>query len=62
MNKELKKAILIWLYENEERWQRSNSCSKEFREYIYNKEGNFLIGGEDILNFIRNADKLLYGQ
>jgi len=60
MRKELKKAIIDWLCENENRWQRVNSCRDEFREYIYNKDGNYLIGGEDVACFITNAEKLLY--
>lgn len=60
MHKELKKAIIKWLLEHEDRWQRLNSCTKEFRNYIYDDEGNYLIGGEDVSNFIREADNLIY--
>ena len=60
MNKELKKAIINWLLDNENRWQRINECIKEFREYIYNSYGNYLIGGQEVLNFIDEADSLLY--
>ena len=60
MRKELKQAIINWLIENENRWQRVNSCTSEFKEYIYNKEGNFLIGGEDVGKFIKDAEKLIY--
>lgn len=60
MRKELKKVIIDWLFENENAWQRVNSCTKEFREYIYNKDGNYLIGGEDVARFIASAEKLLY--
>lgn len=60
MRVELKKAILDWIIENENRWQRINSCKKEFRSYIYNEQGAYLIGGEEVAQFIEDADKLLY--
>ena len=60
MQKELKKEIIKWLSENENKWQRLNSCKEEFRNYIYNNEGNFLIGGEDVSNFINEANDLIY--
>ena len=60
MQKELKKEIIKWLLENENEWQRLNACTKEFRNYIYNDEGNYLIGGEDVSNFIEEADDLIY--
>lgn len=61
INKELKKAIIDWLIEHENEWQRVNSCVENFREYIYNSIGNFLIGGEKVHQFIVRADKLIYG-
>lgn len=60
MHKELKRAIINWLLDNENEWQRVNACCKEFRPYIYNTEGNYLIGGKEVGDFIVNADKLLY--
>lgn len=62
MYKELKKAIILWLLDHENEWQRVNACHKEFRPYIYNADGNYLIGGEEVANFISQADKLLYGR
>lgn len=62
MYKELKKAILLWLLENEDQWQRVNSCTENFKEYIYNKEGNYLIGGKNVADFITAADKLIYNK
>lgn len=62
MYKELKSAILKWLLENENRWQRVNSCTETFREYIYDKSGNYLIGGETVAEFIRAADELIYSK
>ena len=60
MQKDLKKAIIKWLLENENKWQRLNSCKEEFRNYIYDDEGNYLIGGEDVSDFIDKADDLIY--
>lgn len=60
MNNELKKAIIDWLFENKNAWQRTNTCVENFRPYIYGMDGNFLIGGEVVYNFIVNAEKLLY--
>ena len=62
MRKELKKVIMDWMFENESRWQRVNSCRKDFREYIYNSEGQYLIGGEDVSDFISRADELIYSK
>ena len=58
---ELKKAIIDWLFENKNAWQRTNACREYFRPYIYNSDGNFLIGGEEVSEFITSADKLIYG-
>lgn len=60
MNKELKRAIVVWLLDNENEWQRLNKCTEEFRAYIYDVHGNYLIGGKDVSDFIKSADKLLY--
>lgn len=61
MYKELKKEILNWLLEHENVWQRVNTCHEVFRPYIYNNEGNYLIGGKNVSEFISKADKLIYG-
>lgn len=43
---ELKKAIIEWLFDNPNQWNRVNSCVENFRAYIYDSAGNFLIGGK----------------
>ena len=58
-DKELKRIILIWLLEHENEWQRINACVDEFRNYIYDDNGSYLIGGVSVANFINKADKLL---
>lgn len=62
MNRELKKVILLWLLEHENEWQRVNACIEEYKEYIYDTKGNRLIGGEAVTNFIKEADKFIYGK
>lgn len=59
-DKELKKEIILWLFENENIWQRVNACVENFRDYIYDKNGNYLIGGENVADFIKQTDELLY--
>ena len=62
MYKELKKQIIQWLFDNENVWQRTNSCIEEFKPYIYNKDGEYLIGGKDTMIFIEEAEELIYSQ
>lgn len=59
---ELEKAIIDWLFNNENAWNRTNACTQYFRPYIYNADGNYLIGGEEVSDFIDAADKLIYGK
>lgn len=61
MYPELKKAIIDWLFENKNQWQRVNACHECFRQYIYTPEGNYCIGGKVVSDFISAADKLIYG-
>ena len=60
MYMELKKAIIDWLIENKNKWQRVTACHEAFRQYIYNNEGNYIIGGKVVSDFISAADDLLY--
>ena len=59
INKELRKQITMYLLENEGVFQRLNNCIEYFRLYIYTPEGNYLIGGEDVANYIRTLDKII---
>lgn len=59
MNNELKKAIVNFIFDNSKEFQLNNRTAEEFRPYIYSKEGKYLIGGEEVYEFIRDAIKLL---
>ena len=59
MKKELKKAIISFMLENEKDSQLLNITNNEFRAYIYDSKGQFLIGGKDVTNFILMAEKLI---
>ena len=59
MKKELKQAIVKYIFDNEEHSQIINATVGNFREYVYTSKGEFLIGGEDVYNFIKDAIKLL---
>jgi len=58
MNKELKRAILNFILDNEKEFQITNATIEHFRPYIYTVDGKYLIGGEEVVNFIRDAVKL----
>lgn len=59
MRTELKKAIIDFIFENEKEFQINNAVTEKFRAYIYDADGNFLIGGEDVSEFIYKAIKLI---
>lgn len=59
MKKELKQAIVNFIFENEKNFQITNATKEKFREYIYTSKGEYLIGGEDVKDFINDAIKLL---
>lgn len=57
---DLKKAIIDWLFENPNEDQQISNCVNAFRRYIFDENGNYIIGGETVLAFIKNAKYLLY--
>lgn len=59
MNKELKKAIINFLLDNEKEFQLHNRTMDEFRLYIFNPQGEYIIGGKDVYDFIGEAIRLL---
>jgi len=56
---ELKKAIFNYMIENRDLFQLVNSTISHFREYIYNSEGNYLIGWKEVAEFITELSKLI---
>ena len=58
MEKELKDEIIKKVQENSDVFGLNNFIVESFREYIYNKEGNYLIGGEKVATFISDFIKL----
>ena len=59
MNKELKQAIINFIFDNSKDFQLHNAVVSKFKAYIYDPEGNYLIGGKDVANFIDEAIKLI---
>lgn len=59
MRKELKKAIIDYIFENEKEFQLTNSVTTKFRAYIYDAEGNYLIGGKEVSEFIKEVIKII---
>lgn len=59
MKRELKHAIVKFIFDNEKYFQLQNSAIKNFRLYIYDDKGEYLIGGEEVKNFIERAINLL---
>jgi hypothetical protein len=61
INLKLKQAIInyIFIFDNVKDFQLHNLTSTAFKAYIYDEEGNYLIGGEEVANFIRDAITLI---
>jgi hypothetical protein len=59
MKKELKQAIINFIFENDKEFQLLNRTKEVFREYIYNSKGSYLIGGEDVALFIKQSINLI---
>jgi hypothetical protein len=59
MKKELKQAIINFIFENENEFQLHNAVTQKFRHYIYDPSGEYLIGGNEVSLFVDDAIKLL---
>ena len=59
MKPQLKKAIIDFIFEREKDFQINNAVNQKFRPYIYDPDGNFLIGGDEVYEFIKDAIKLI---
>lgn len=62
MNKTLQKAIIDWIFDNLDEFQIVNRCKDEFKLYIYDDKGEYLIGGAQVAGFINQAIKLIRGE
>lgn len=59
MNIELQKAIFSHMIGNND-FQLVNNTVDKFRQYIYTSDGrDYCFGGEMVLNFIKEVNKLL---
>ena len=59
MNIELKKLIINYIIDNINEFQLCNSSITKFRPYIFDEEGDCLIGGDDVYEFIVASIELL---
>ena len=59
MENELKKAIIEKIFENQNDFQLVNNTIDNFKSYIYNQDGEYLIGGEAVAEFIKQAIDLI---
>lgn len=59
MKKELKQAIVNFIFENEKKFQLNNATTDNFKLYIYDGKGTYLIGGKEVSDFIDQAINLL---
>lgn len=59
MKKELKQEIINFIFEHENDFQLPNNTIHRFRDYIYDSKGEYLIGGCDVMDFIKQAIDLL---
>ena len=59
MNIELKRAIVNHIFDNINEFSLHNSLTDKFKAYIYDDEGEYLIGGLEVADFITNAIKLI---
>jgi hypothetical protein len=60
MNLELKKQIFLFMCDHQNEFQLVNFTVSEFRPYIYTPEGNFLIGGETVYEFISTIYETIF--
>ncbi len=59
MRTQLKKAIIDFIFENEKVFGLNNHTTQNFKAYIYDDKGEYLIGGAEVSEFINQAIKLI---
>lgn len=62
MQIELKKAIVEHVFNNVDDFGIINNTVDKFRAYIYDSEGEYLIGGREVSEFIKQAIDLVRGK
>ena len=58
MHKDLKKAIVNYMFDNATEFQLVSATTTKFHQYIFEGTG-YAFGGEDVLEFIRMTEKLV---
>lgn len=59
MQHSLMQAILNYLIDNRNEFNLHNATKSHFKPYIYDDKGEYLIGGEQVSEFISDAIKLI---
>jgi len=59
MHNELKKQIINFIFANLNEFQINNATKAKFGPYIYDIQGDYLIGGKDVSEFISKAIELI---
>lgn len=62
MQIELKKAIVEHIFNNLDEFNIINATVDKFRAYIYDSEGEYLVGGREVSEFIKQAIDLIRGK
>lgn len=59
MQYSLMQHIFNFIIENRNEFQLHNATTQKFRAYIFDDQGEYLIGGEQVSEFISDAIKLM---
>lgn len=59
MNWGLMQAIVEYMSDTHNDFQLVNNTVQQFRQYIYDDAGEYIIGGKQVASFIIKAEKLL---
>lgn len=59
INTELKQAIINYIFEKYNTFNRLNNTIDKFKNYIYDENWEYLIWWKDIIEWIEKIDKLI---
>ena len=59
MKIELKKTIINYIIENNNLFNRMNNTVNHFKRYIYDENGEYMIWGEEVYDFIKKINELI---